>query len=191
MKTYLASSKSPIRRGFSLVEVLVVIVIISVLAAVAYPVAGKVIKSSNIEKNRALVKAVDAAITKFYADYNYLPSEVASDKKLSSKETIDLLRELAGQNKERNTKGKNYLEGIPMAKNNRNGLSYGAGDEIDGFYSAFGGDVFIILDGDYDGKIRRPAGLPGDTKDIRSRKALIWTLGEEDEDEAAIVMSWQ
>ena len=161
------------------------------MAAVAFPVAGKVIKSGNVEKNRAIVKALDAAITKFYSDYNYLPSEVASDKKLSSQETIDLLRELAGQRKERNTKGKNYLEGIPTAKNKVNGLSYGLGDDIDGIYSSFGGDIFIILDGDYDGQIRRPAGTAGEAKDIRGRKALVWTLSEEEGDEAANVYSWK
>ena len=191
MKTYRSCSSPKQRKAFSLVEVLVVIAIIGVLAAVSFPVAGKVAKSANIEKNRALVKALDGAISEFYTDYNYLPHEVNSDTKLSNNETIDMLRELAGQRKERNTKGKNYLIGIPTAKNDRNGLRYGSGDDIDGFFCSFGGDVYVVLDGDYDGKINKPASVPTSARDIRGRKALVWTLGEEEDDEDAIVMSWK
>ncbi|WP_018970060.1 type II secretion system protein [Rubritalea marina] len=191
MKTYRSFLPSQQRRAFSLVEVLVVIAIIAVLAAVSFPVAGKVMKSADIEKNRVIVKALDSAITEFYSDYNYLPSEANSDTKLSNIETINMLRELAGQRKERNTKGKNYLKGIPTAKNDRNGIRYGSGDDIDGFFCSFGGDVYVILDGDYDGEIRKPAGVPSSAKDIRGRKALIWTLGEEEDDDSAVVMSWK
>ena len=89
------SSPSHLRRGFSLVEILVVIAIIAVLAAIAYPVANKMIKKGQIEKNRGIVMSLEMAIDQFYDEYGYYPFEPSSDQ-LTDVQIIDMLNELHG-----------------------------------------------------------------------------------------------
>lgn len=186
--TYSSRSKSS-RSGFSLVEVLVVTVIIAVLAAVIFPVAGKMIKKGKLEKNREIIVVLERAIEDFYDEYGYHPIAGESEEKLSKSEKIDLLEELAGVTSNRNTNEKNFLKAMPAATNKRNGLIYGTDDSIKGLATSFGGEFEIILDANYDEEIDEPNEF-GNTI-VKARRSLIWCYGEEKEDESAIITSWQ
>ena len=180
------SSPTHLRRGFSLVEILVVIAIIAVLAAIAYPVANKMIKKGQIEKNRGIVMSLEMAIDQFYDEYGYYPFEPSTDQ-LTDQETIDMLNELhGGDNLAYNTKGKNYISSIPDAsKNKRGGLvwSGGANPQIEAFRHTFTpvagkSDFYIMLDSDYDEQIS-VTDTDYTAKDIKGKRALIWSKGED------------
>ena len=177
------------RRGFSLVEVLVVIAIIAVLAAVAYPIANKMIKKSKVEKNHAIAVTLERGIEDFYDEYGYFPIDAGSDDELSQVDLVDMLNALAGNTKERNTKGKNFISSLADASNGRSGLVYGASNDISALASSFGGQFQIILDGDFNEEIDEPALFGNAT--IKEKRSLIWCFGEEEDDETAYTTTWQ
>jgi prepilin-type N-terminal cleavage/methylation domain-containing protein len=183
------SSPSHLRRGFSLVEILVVIAIIAVLAAIAYPVANKMIKKGQIEKNRGIVMGLEMAIDQFYDEYGHYPIDPDSDNELSQADLLNLLNALAGNNQDRNTKGKNFISSLPDASNQRGGLVYGASNDISSLANSFGGEFQIILDGNFDEEIDEPTKFGSTT--IKGKRSLIWCFGEEPADEQAITTSWQ
>ncbi len=186
-----SSSTQLTRRGFSLVEILVVTVIIAVLAGVAFPIAGKMIKSSKVEKNRAIAVTLERGIEDFYGEYGYFPIDVNSDDELSNAEIVDLLKELHGSasDLEYNTKGKNFIASLPDASNGRGGLVYSSGNAIDSLVSSFGGQFSIVLDGTFDEEIDEPSAFGNTT--IKGKRSLIWCFGEEQDDENSITTTWQ
>ena len=62
------------RKGFTLVELLVVVAIIGVLAAIAIPKFTDATASANGAKVQADLRAIDSAIMIFYASNNGYPS---------------------------------------------------------------------------------------------------------------------
>ena len=180
------SSPSHLRRGFSLVEILVVIAIIAVLAAIAYPVANKMIKKGQIEKNRGIVMSLEMAIDQFYDEYGYYPLKQPASDELTAQEIIDMLNELhGGDNLAYNTKGKNYISSIPDASSKRAGLvwSGGANSQIEAFRHTFTpvagkSDFYIMLDSDYDEQIS-VTDTDYTPKTIKGKRALIWSKGED------------
>ncbi|MFT5881705.1 MAG: prepilin-type N-terminal cleavage/methylation domain-containing protein [Crocinitomicaceae bacterium] len=186
-----SSNSQFIRRGFSLVEVLVVITIIAVLAAIAYPAAGKMIKSSKLKKNLAMIVTIERGIEDFYDDYGYFPIEAGSDIEISSLEQVNLLNALAGNDKERNSKGKNFIASLPDASNAVGGLVYLANGDIDALVNSFGGEFYVMLDGTFDEEIDEPIEFGNTT--IKLKRSLIWTYGDEGAsgDENDFVTSWQ
>lgn len=167
-------------KGFSLVEVLVVIAIIGALAAVSFPIAGSIQHSSKLKKNKALVTSISNAIDRFHGEYGYLPATgqpaPADDMTLSGGELAELLDELEGKEDglEFNIKGINFIEGVPAAKNGKNGIIREKGD-IQNCLNAMGEEVFVTLDYSYDQEIQSPAKIEG--REISGVKALVWTFG--------------
>lgn len=65
-----SQARNPRSRGFSLVELLVVIAIIAILAALAIPAAQKMLARGSSAKCMANMKSIGAAVSSFIADNN-------------------------------------------------------------------------------------------------------------------------
>ncbi|MES2598436.1 MAG: type II secretion system protein [Verrucomicrobiota bacterium] len=76
MKTTFASVHRPARRGFTLVELLVVIVIIAILASLAVPVTTIVMTKANEVRTKAVLKDLQVAIGHFRTEYNRFPVDL-------------------------------------------------------------------------------------------------------------------
>lgn len=63
------------RKGFSLIELMIVIGIMAVLALGIYIVAGRSIDKSRVAKTEAVISKLRAAINNYYSDTGYYPSK--------------------------------------------------------------------------------------------------------------------
>lgn len=61
------------RRGFTLIEMMVVIAIIGILAGLLFPAIGKALESAKRNKAGVEARAIAAAIDLFFNDHGYLP----------------------------------------------------------------------------------------------------------------------
>ncbi len=179
------------RRGFSIVEVLIVTAIIATLAAIAFPLAGKMIKSSKLEKNREITEVLEQAIDRFYNEYGYFPIKIDESEVLESdtNKFTTMLDELIGSkdNLKYNMKGINFLEAMPEAKRSHSGIVR-LSDDIESLKNSFGGNFSIKFDSTYDEVLTAPGVLGG--KDIKGKRSLIWCFGEDTSDFNDVITNW-
>ncbi len=83
-------------KGFSLVEVIVVLAIISVLAAVLTPIAVRQIDESRLTAAHADTKALATAIVNFHIDTRVWPVYATTAAYNNSTESIDVLKTSEG-----------------------------------------------------------------------------------------------
>lgn len=183
-------ARSLTRRGFSLVEVLVVIAIIAVLAAITFPVASNVIKSGKLKKNKEIVTGLELAISRFHAEYQYFPVEADEDQVLNGTDLTELLNELEGKKNDLtyNIKGINFLEALPEAESARGGITRDNNGNIEELVNSFGEDVFVKCDFTFDQKIDAPS--PFESREVSGVRSLVWTFSDDDEIEDAAA-SWR
>ncbi len=80
MKTLHPHPSSRSRRGFTLVEILVVIAIIAVLAGLVFSVSGKVLLKAQKVTCTGLIKDVSLALSSFEIENNQLPLPAVKDE---------------------------------------------------------------------------------------------------------------
>ena len=196
MKTQQFNSH-PTRSGFSLVELLVVIAIIAGLAAIAFPIAGKMIKSGDLEKNREITKALELSIDRFYEKYGYYPADLdgkSDTSNFTDQSLVDVLIELEGKEDdlEFNINGINFIEAIPEGSNGRGGIIRTSSGEIDMFINKSGQEFNLRFDTDFDNAIDEPSlDLEDQGEEVRGKRTLIWSYGEELDNKDDIITNWR
>ena len=65
-----------IKKGFTLLEMVVVVIIISILFLLTVPNVSKVINSVDDRACHAMTKVVDSAIAQFKLDYGTMPNSI-------------------------------------------------------------------------------------------------------------------
>jgi len=94
--------RQPVRRfGFTLIELLIVIAVIAALAAMGFPIWGKIRRDAEINGTKALVQAVALAITSYERkDWAYLttPTLTTPSVTFTSEPRICSLWDLNGDN---------------------------------------------------------------------------------------------
>ena len=165
----------PTRRGFTLVELLVVIVIIAILASLAVPVTNKVMELANTTRTKAIMKDLAVAIGHFRTEYNRLPVDLSGASggedidPIPTDDTTDIISVLmamsdpnsggGGGGPNLNPRGIKFID-LPLA---RNGTSFGIVDPSGGagggnvrLYDIWGQPYFILLDTNLDNRITNP-----------------------------------
>jgi len=169
--------------GFTLVELLVVISIIVVLAALSFGAAQTAIKKANTLKSKTTATAIASSVEQYYQEYSKLPTiGGASDEVRTEGEAgIELLLVLLGKEDDtgtmQNPRKLPFLT-VETGKNkNKGGLVYsngGAGGQIEGLYDAWGQPFYIKMDTEYEDEILNPL-IQGNV--IRDKKVIVYSYG--------------
>lgn len=61
------------RAGFTLIEMLAVVVIVAILAAILVPLGGKAVETTKKRRAAAEMTSIKLAVKQFYADHKYMP----------------------------------------------------------------------------------------------------------------------
>ena len=108
--------KRPPRNAFTLIELMVVITIIGILVAILLPVIGAVFTSGEKTQARTEIAGLEAALRKYYDDYNKFPSGTGEPKQQA---TESLAKLLSGVNEGgENPREKMYMEFKPSSVSN-------------------------------------------------------------------------
>ncbi|MCW1887593.1 type II secretion system GspH family protein [Luteolibacter flavescens] len=181
-------------RGFTLVELLVVISIIIVLAAMSFGVIGTVTKRQKTVETQATITALSQAMDAFYSDYNRMPSVGSSGDEMTTEGQAgaDLITILLGKEESssemQNPKQISYLNTKVGKTKAKGGLIYSNGNKVQGLYDAWGEPLRIKFDDDFDDEISDPV---TQGKIVRQKRFVVWSWGPDkkfgDNDE---VKSW-
>ena len=145
-------------KGFTLVELLVVISIIATLGALSYGPIMKQIENSQVLKATKVCNDLVAAIDNFQIDYGYLPYEgaayVPTDALIETDATagIDFLNVLIGNNININDRGISYFD-ADQADGVTDGLVLNQAGNILSLVDKWGNPYSILLDYDQNGMI--------------------------------------
>lgn len=189
-----SSMKTPLirrQRGFTLVELLVVITIIIILAAAGFAGALKAMARAKSTKAHAALTSLEQAVNQFYNEYGRLPAinSATSDAQYETalEDGKKLLEPLLG--KEDTTSGSSTIQNpkqlsflsVPDGKIKGtagiDGLVYevGSTSKVRGLYDPWGHPYKILLDNDYDEELS--VNVAGTTKNLHGRRVAVWSLG--------------
>lgn len=168
-------------KGFTLVELLVVIAIIAVLAALATPAILSGIERARVTRATSICNAFETAVISFENEYNYLPyggggnaPDDDNDTPLVSNtgEGAELMGILAGIEDEFNFKEIRYFE-LDEPTGNKDGLRIDEASGTAELFDPWGEGYLITMDYNFDGLVENPFDNDGDV----SRKTVIYSLG--------------
>jgi len=186
MKTSFQSKHS---KGFTLVELLIVIAIIAVLAAIAVPSAMNVLKKSEVTRSVKVANDLVLSINSFQDDYGYLPfpSEVSGDGSFSGgapnedeliiTDNPSFLNVIMGLEDEINTNKRAYFE-TDQANNGVKGVNY-SGDAVKSLVDSFGNPYEILIDYNLDSQLE-PSEIDSSFQEegtVRSKLAIVASPG--------------
>ncbi|MBT8044210.1 MAG: prepilin-type N-terminal cleavage/methylation domain-containing protein [Verrucomicrobiae bacterium] len=179
------------RRGFTLMELLVVIAIIAVLATIGYPAFMAIMKRSKRVAATNMIESMETGVDRYFNEYNYLPNFRTSNPPswdywlfTNEGQNIHFLRDLTGESDKFNIKGKNFLR-LKNAKGRKGGFfrADGGKGKVQYLYDEVGGGFGYIVDYDYDEELPIPSfyrtSSSGNT--IKGRHIIIWNFGPDKE----------
>lgn len=166
------------RRGFTLVELLVVIAIIAVLATLAAPALLNVLKKGKITKAANICHTLELAVDNFEQEYSYLPyvGDTPPANDTSVRSDTDIMTILAGIDSEHNPKKIRFFETDTPKGSNES--TYADGMHVSNtaakLYDPWGEPYYLVFDYDLDGEIENPL---EEGKIVRAKRVLVYSLG--------------
>ncbi len=170
--------------GFTLVELLVVISIIVVLAALSFGAAQVAIKKANTLKTKTSAMAIASALEQYYQDYSKLPTLGASSDEIRTEgeSGIEFLEILLGKEDDtgtmQNPKRVPFLTVETGKTKKKGGLIYsnGGAGQIEGLYDAWGNAFYVKIDLEYEDEILDPL-TQGNV--VRDKKVIVYSYGND------------
>lgn len=171
--------------AFTLIEMLVVIAIISILAAISLPVVGRALQNAKKSKAATEVKAIETAVKAYYNDYSRFPHQsgnvsdwVYGDGQVNNRNLINVLRAVDGPGNENhayNTRRILYLE-----------VGEGQLNDSGDFMDPWGNQYRIGVDTGFDNDVR----LPSPYGVVRGRSVVVWSVGPDVTSTNDDIRSW-
>jgi prepilin-type N-terminal cleavage/methylation domain-containing protein len=186
--------------GFTLIEMLFVISIISVLAALAIPAITGAFNSSRRALSQTTIKNLVLGIKNYQMEYNRYPVAGANRSEtpvqtIEGSQLIDILLGDSDRSTQMNPRRQALIE-PPMGKNGIGGLTGSEGSF--GLRDAWGSPYHVVMDVNYDNKIRNPDAQNQDAKISHGAAqflpygAIVYSLGpDKAEGTKDDVVSWR
>lgn len=183
--------KQPTHRGFTLVELLVVIVIIAVLSALGFAVGTGALQKARMVTAQSSATNVANAVEAFYSEYHLLPDPTGSAtddnvpySTIDSNGT-DLLDILSGYEDDsddmQNDRKVKFLSVREAENPKKGGIVYtvsGAVTKVDKLYDSWGQPFFIALDYNYDGRLQfTPSSKYTYDAKLNNKRVAVYSLG--------------
>jgi prepilin-type N-terminal cleavage/methylation domain-containing protein len=193
-KTIMKIHPSRRDRGFTLIEILVVIAIIAVLAGVGFSAGNAAIQKAKKTTALNTCESIESAVNQFYSEYGYMPvtglnADVTYKTDSTDANGVQLLTVILGYETAApilNTRGIKFLS-VPSGKKvgaagGRDGListSVGspAVTTVIGLYDPWGGPYRIRLDGDYDEAVTPDETGMNPAVTLSGRRVAVWSEG--------------
>ena len=145
------------RRGFTLVELLVVITIIAVLVGISVPVYNTVMRNAKKQQANVLCNAIKNAVKGYYSEYSKfpLPAEGTATETTALRTDATIVPALLGTNTQLNPRTIKFLPDLKQVEpGGANGLIVD-GEEVS-VVDPWGEELYIMMDVDGDTKIENP-----------------------------------
>ena len=195
----LPTSKVP-PSGFSLIELLVVMAIVGTLAGLLYTAAGAAALRAKIARTTNMCYNLKSAIATYATEYRKLPiTDFASPNRdiemQSDHELMDILCASPSQRKSggMNPRGIVFYSGRTASRigidRYHSGLHI-ASDGSTALFDPWGEHIQVILDGDSDGKIKKPSWDKINPSSEISDSILVWSTGPEIPDHTDNIKLW-
>lgn len=165
--------------GFTLVELLVVIVILGILLAMMVPAAGMILKRVKVAQARSDAQVVVATMAKYRLEYNRWPKveEVAEGYAGTSKEWVEIMNPeiTTGTSAKRDPNNFRQLRFLEMGK----GMKIESGEHEGGFGDPWGHPkgrlpFLYALDDNGDGMVRNPN---SESNNLIRADVIAWSAG--------------
>lgn len=194
----------PNHRGFTLVELLVVIVIISILSALGFAVANNALQKARMVSSQASATNVANSVEAFYSEYNVLPAPFAGAPdddnptafKTDAADGIQILEVLLRMEDEQNDRKLLFLNVKEAEKAKSGGIVYtSTGDGVVGLYDSWGQPFYIVIDYGYDSRLQFPVETSAYSYNVtlNNKRVAVYSLGTNDPGEAKrknLVKTW-
>jgi len=176
MKVSLSSEQKTGHRGFTLMELLVVITIIMILAGISFPAAQGVLAKAKKASTENMALQVRSGIAAYYTEYRRYPlpkgAASGSDVTVRSDNTMmDIL--LGADGNPYNPRRITFFAG-KKAKGGTNGVimnTNGGGRLVDPWQEEF----YITIDTDYNNRVEAEA--RGGGMEIVPQSVIVWSTG--------------
>lgn len=169
MKTTHARHKAP-KNAFTLIELLIVISIIAVLAAVSFPVMGAVMNQAKRVTALNECQNIANAVKAYQSEYNRMPlrSEGGGSDSQIFQSDASFMKILTGEDEEMNKRKHRFYEG-KQSKGSINGM-----DKQGNLWDPWGEHYQIEVDANYDGYVTGPPGADGPLR----QDTAVWSYGK-------------
>ncbi len=185
------------RRGFTLVELLVVIVIILVLAGAGLTVGTSVLDKARKLSSESTATAIDQALNMFYSEYGTFPIPSSVDipappnpleMTTSGTDGQAMLEALLGNDSGMNPRGLNFLslkEGrVDALTGGKDGIVYNDAGDVIGVFDFWGNPFNVVIDVNFEERLEftpDPAEIDG-AQEIRlnGRRVAVYSPGAEE-----------
>ena len=182
------STRRSRKRGFTLIELLIVITIIATLAGLSFGAFAAVQAAAKKTQATAMISGIQNAVANYNNEYGKLPvakgGKSAREAPIETEGTFLAILMGADAGKKFNPRKIQFLEPKEAKGEGFNGVVM-AGDNPRSLNDPWGNPYVVLMDANYDGKVRNPDEDNESDTQFVNQDVIVWSRGPDGDDGAA------